>query len=166
MEPASPAIRLDAEVGDDELGRLLLAAFVDRDHPDPAGAQVRLEPRRVRPRGRLIAARNGARGELLGVAFLVAPGSGTAQVAGPDEGEIQLLAVAPDQRRRGAGRLLMEAAIAEGQRLGWAAMVLSTRPTMGPAHALYHSLGFERCAARDWIGDERPFLVFRLDLGC
>jgi ribosomal-protein-alanine N-acetyltransferase len=54
------------------------------------------------------------------------------------------LFVVPGARRLGVGRLLMDAAAAEGRRMGSVAMVLSTAKTNLRAQRLYESLGWQR----------------------
>jgi ribosomal protein S18 acetylase RimI-like enzyme len=50
-------------------------------------------------------------------------------------------------RGTGAGRALAEAAVAEGRRMGYAAMRLDTLSTMKAAITLYRALGFKEIAA-------------------
>jgi len=86
-----------------------------------------------------------------------------------DEAEILSFAVAPGTRRRGLGRRLMEAALAELRARGVARVLLEVNATNGPARALYAGLGFTRVSERpayyDTGGERRPALVLALDLG-
>ena len=58
------------------------------------------------------------------------------------EGEIANLAVAPSERGRGIGATLLDAALAEGRRLGTKEMFLEVRSTNVRARQLYDSRGF------------------------
>lgn len=80
-----------------------------------------------------------AEGELVGLVSW-RPGSR------PASGEIYLLAVAPDGRRRGVGRALCEHAIAAMKETGIGFVGLGTGEDAfhAPARALYESLGFTK----------------------
>ena len=65
------------------------------------------------------------------------------------------LFVAPDSRRHGVGRALMQAAAEEARRNGAVALVLSTAKTNLAAQRLYESLGWRR---------DDEFLEYGLDL--
>jgi ribosomal-protein-alanine N-acetyltransferase len=64
------------------------------------------------------------------------------------EAEILTLAVRPEQRRRGLGRLLVEAAVAEAGRRGASMLLLEVAHDNPAALALYQGLGFERVGLR------------------
>jgi putative acetyltransferase len=61
---------------------------------------------------------------------------------GYDIAELKRLYVRPALRGSGVGRLLVEAAVAEARRLGYARLRLDTTPQMAAAAALYTGLGF------------------------
>ncbi len=65
-----------------------------------------------------------------------------------DEGEIANLAVAPATWGKGIGRVLLDAAFAEGLRRSIAAMYLEVRDSNARARALYASSGFEEVGRR------------------
>jgi ribosomal-protein-alanine acetyltransferase len=76
-----------------------------------------------------------------GYAGLLAPRGG-------GEGDIQTIAVAPHARRRGLGRTLMLALIAETRRRGARELFLEVRADNPGAQALYRELGFEEIGLR------------------
>jgi ribosomal-protein-alanine N-acetyltransferase len=59
-----------------------------------------------------------------------------------DEGTILNVAVRPESRSRGIGRLLVETALHQFMELGAAFVALEVRPTNLAAFSLYESLGF------------------------
>lgn len=64
------------------------------------------------------------------------------------EGEILMLATAPDARRRGLGLGLSRSAMAEAARLGAGALFLEVADDNPAALALYRSAGFETAGVR------------------
>jgi len=56
--------------------------------------------------------------------------------------ELRRMSLAPEWRRQGHGRALLEHALAEARRLGFARVELETSSALGPAIALYRSFGF------------------------
>lgn len=64
-----------------------------------------------------------------------------------DDGELLLLAVAPDARRSGLATRLIEATAREAAAVGAAALHLEVRDG-NPAHALYHQCGFAQVGRR------------------
>lgn len=78
---------------------------------------------------------------LAGYAGLLAP-------ARSSQADIQTIAVAPDARRRGLGRALMVALLAEARRRSASEVFLEVRADNPSAEALYLSLGFEQIAVR------------------
>ncbi|MDR3080196.1 MAG: GNAT family N-acetyltransferase [Streptomyces sp.] len=89
-------------------------------------------------------------GAVLGCVTFAPGGTAWADVAGPGEGEIRMLAVGAAARGRGVGRALVAAAIGRSRELGLAGMAFSTRPSMTAAHRIYEALGFVRTPGRDW----------------
>lgn len=90
---------------------------------------------------------------VVGSLTLAPYGSSYAEVAGPDELELRMLAVAPEARRRGVAQGLLEAAMREAV-AGGRRLVLSTLDAMETAQRLYRRLGFVPEPDRDWAHEE------------
>lgn len=88
----------------------------------------------VPPLGRTFVAESTA-GEVLGMVFL--------RKSGADAMEIKRLYVPPAARGTGAGRALVEAALAEARDAGAAALRLDTTRNLKAAIGLYKSMGFD-----------------------
>ena len=65
-----------------------------------------------------------------------------AALSGGDLGDIQTLAVVPDHRRAGLGRLLLNAVLDEARRRGVGEVLLEVRADNTAARALYEAEGF------------------------
>lgn len=65
-----------------------------------------------------------------------------------DEGYISNVAVAPDMRRRGMARALLEELIAQSRALELVFLTLEVRESNTPAITLYESCGFQRVGLR------------------
>ncbi|MFD9406624.1 GNAT family N-acetyltransferase [Streptomyces sp. NPDC059989] len=105
-------------------------------------------------------------GRILGGVTFAAPGSPLCDIAGPDEAEFRMLAVAREGRGRGAGEALVRACIDRARAVeGVTAIVLSTQRSMAGAHRIYARLGFVRTPERDWAPIEGlTLLTYRLAL--
>ncbi|MGS2613385.1 ribosomal protein S18-alanine N-acetyltransferase [Micromonospora sp. LZ34] len=79
-------------------------------------------------------------GSLLGYAGLT--------VVPPDEAWVQNVAVRRDAQRRGIGRALLEALLAEAARLGARSTLLEVAADNAPAQKLYAAYGFEPIGVR------------------
>nr|WP_246141241.1 ribosomal protein S18-alanine N-acetyltransferase [Micromonospora olivasterospora] len=79
-------------------------------------------------------------GGVLGYAGLV--------VAPPDEAWVQNIAVRRDAQRRGVGRVLLEALLAEAARRGARHTLLEVAADNAPAQRLYATYGFEPIGVR------------------
>ncbi len=95
----------------------------------------------------LVAFDAGDEGELAGYAGLLAP-------PGSGEADIQTISVAPGFRRRGLGRMLMLALLAEALSRGARFVFLEVRADNPNARALYETLGFEQVSVR--VGYYQP----------
>lgn len=82
----------------------------------------------------------------------------------PDAANVRMLGVAPEARRRGIGRALMEAAMAEARGRGKRVLTLNTGERMRSAMAMYESMGFVRAPDETLPSGER-LQSFRLQLG-
>ena len=101
-----------------------------------------------------------------GTVTIVLDGGPQAEMAGPDEAELRVLAVAPGCQRRGVGRALVQACVDAASARGHRRIVCSCLGSMTAAQALYAHCGFRRVPERDYAlfaGYERQALV--LDLG-
>lgn len=166
--PAGPSTLTVREARPDELaavGDITVAAYVTDGHmPADAGYvhELRAADRRAGQATVLVAA---AEGGVLGAVTYAEHGSAYAELAGPGEAEIRMLAVDPAARGRGAGRALVVACLDRARAAGCTALVLSTQPSMTTAHRIYEGLGFARTPDRDWFPvPEVELLAYRLDL--
>jgi ribosomal-protein-alanine N-acetyltransferase len=75
-------------------------------------------------------------------------GYGGLSVSGPDEAWVQNLAVRRDAQRRGTGRALLEALLAEASRRGVRQTLLEVAVDNAPAQKLYARYGFEPVGVR------------------
>jgi ribosomal protein S18 acetylase RimI-like enzyme len=90
------------------------------------------------------------RDEILGCVTLCPPGSPWRELAGPDEGEFRMLAVAPEARGRGVGEALARMCLDRFRAEGARAVVICSLPQMTTAHRMYARLGFRRVPELDW----------------
>ncbi|MGG5259218.1 GNAT family N-acetyltransferase [Phycicoccus avicenniae] len=148
------------------VGELTLAAYsadngMTREHP--YAATLLDADARAREAVLLVAVE--ADGRLLGTVTYVRPGTPFAEVGGPGEAEVRMLAVDPAARGAGVGRVLSDECVRRAREDGCAAVVLSSGSWMHAAHRLYGRMGFVRTPELDW--SPRPdvdLLAFRLDL--
>jgi ribosomal-protein-alanine N-acetyltransferase len=99
-----------------------------------------------------------ADGEVVGYAGLA--------VSGPDEAWVQNLAVRRDAQRRGVGRALLEALLAEARCRAVTTVLLEVAVDNAPAQKLYASHGFEPVGVRRgyYQPSNTDALVMRNDL--
>lgn len=147
-------------VADSEVSDLLVRVYVEGGFTKPERATALFAPSTVRSRGYLLCARPQDGGTLAGMVIVVPPNSGARRLAGPDETEMQLLAVDQIYRGFGLGRALVRAALDVANEQGFRRMVLWTQPTMKNAQRLYESVGFVRAARRDPTHDGKQFLAY------
>ncbi|MFC8916347.1 GNAT family N-acetyltransferase [Streptomyces sp. NPDC047821] len=86
-----------------------------------------------------------------GVTFVAEGGGPWADLARAGEAELRMLAVAREERCRGAGEALVRACVERARAVeGCRRLVLSTQASMRAAHRLHERLGFLRTPERDW----------------
>ncbi|MFE9170449.1 GNAT family N-acetyltransferase [Streptomyces kebangsaanensis] len=110
-----------------------------------------------------------ADGKVLGGVTFVPAGGPMADISGPGEAEIRMLAVARAARGRGAGEALVRACLDRARAAdGCVRVVLSTQSSMRAAHRIYERLGFVRAPERDWKPlphvDDISLLAYELTL--
>lgn len=88
--------------------------------------------------------------KLLGSVTIARFGTEYTDIAGPDELEFRMLAVAPDASGRGVGTALVREVLDRARAEAWSRVVLSSNPTMVAGQHIYRALGFRRCPQRDW----------------
>lgn len=134
----------------EQVGEITATAYVHDGHLPPDFSYV-AELRDAASRAReaeLLVVTEGT--TLLGTVTWCPDGSAYKELAGPREGEFRMLAVAPEARRRGAARALVQACLDRSRAAGHRRIVLSTQPGMTQAHTLYESFGFTRAPDLDW----------------
>jgi GNAT superfamily N-acetyltransferase len=76
----------------------------------------------------------------------------------------RLLAVNPDVRGKGIGKLLTHACIRKAQEKGNSQMIIHTTKAMQTAWKMYEDIGFKRSIDLDFMQGELPVFGFRLTL--
>jgi len=77
-----------------------------------------------------------------------------------DEGDVTNIAVHPDFRRRGIGKLLMKALFKEAQSSDMRLITLEVRESNAPARKMYESFGFKEVGIRkNYYADNRENAV-------
>lgn len=141
-------------------GGLLLGGLDDPYAPNLRDVALRAASATV------LVAVDGDTGAILGGVTLAFHGSAMAQLAGPGEAEIRMLAVDPGAQGRGVGAALAVACLERARaEEGTKRVVLCSQQAMTTAHRLYARLGFERAPELDWYPLPEVLLWgFRLDL--
>ncbi|MFR9796481.1 GNAT family N-acetyltransferase [Streptomyces sp. MS06] len=135
------------------LGEITARAYLgdgllDFGEDDPYLAELRDTAKRAAAAEVLVAVEDG---RVLGGVTFVARGGPMADIAGPGEAEIRMLAVAREARGRGTGEALVRACVDRARGTGGCSgVVLSTQAAMHAAHRIYERLGFVRTPERDW----------------
>jgi GNAT superfamily N-acetyltransferase len=145
-----PTVRLARSDEYDAVGLLTVSVYVADGvltANSPYVAQLRDARRRALAADLLVATESAA---LLGTVTLARAGSELAELAGPGEAELRMLAVAAAARGRGVGRALVGECIRRARTAGDTVLVLSTMPAMQAAGRLYARLGFIPDPGRNW----------------
>lgn len=133
----------------EEAGRVTADAYGDLGYDDTPRSEYldRVADLETRARHALVL---GAfeEGRVLGTVTLELdhriPGGHPRPPLAPDQAHVRMLGVHPDAQRRGTGRLLMDACLAEARRAGKRRLTLETTKAMQAAQQLYESMGFLR----------------------
>ncbi len=89
--------------------------------------------------------------DVVGAVTWCPPGSSLREVTdADDQGELRMLAVAPDARGRGIGAALLDACLDAARAAGLRQVRLCSLPEMRPAHRMYATRGFARRPDLDW----------------
>ena len=135
----------------DEIGAVTLAAYEPFLLGEDDSYRARLRDAAARDREALLwVATPDDDDRILGTVTLCEGGSAWREIAGADEGEFRMLAVAPDAAGRGVGTALTELALDHFREQGARRVVISSLDQMTAAHRLYARLGFRRAPHRDW----------------
>ncbi|MBI1757811.1 MAG: GNAT family N-acetyltransferase [Actinobacteria bacterium] len=147
------------------VGELTAAGYLADGLLDPGSpyvAELRDAARRGREAVLLVAERGG---RLVGTATLAPAGSDLAELAGPGEADLQMLAVDPLARRAGIGRALVVDALHRARDARASILRLSAAAAMRAAHRIYADLGFRHTPALDRSpAPGVPLLTYALDL--
>lgn len=164
MDEATVRLAQPHEYG--EAGRLTVAAYAADGFETPEGnyASVLLDAADRAANAELFVAVH-AGGGILGTVTYCSYGSRYAELAGPGEADMRMLAVAATARGRGIGETLVRHALRRAREQGLERLVLSTAEYMTTAHRLYERLGFARVPHRDWRpSPEVPLRAYTMTL--
>ena len=134
------------------IGQLTASAYAEvlaEGDSDPYRA-VLLDARDRADRAELLVATD-EQDRLQGTVTIGRPGGPYAQLAGPCEVEVRMLAVLPGLARTGIGRALMDDVHALAAREGYRATVLCVIASNTAAADFYRALGYRRQPERDWL---------------
>lgn len=103
--------------------------------------------------------------KLLASATYAKAGNPWAELSVPGEAEMRMLAVHPQARGRGIGRIVTRHCLDRARADGCTRFVLSSAAQMTFAHRMYAAMGFRRTPERDWTpAPEVDLLTYALDL--
>jgi ribosomal protein S18 acetylase RimI-like enzyme len=167
----APGIILrDARAGElDTVAQVMAAAYAQYIPPNPRGVLLayRDDIRDVRSRLGESTLIVGEEGGVIAGAVTYYPDASKETAGGWPAGwaGLRLLAVHPDARGRGIGRLLTEECIRRARAAGCPSIGLHTTELMAVARAMYERLGFARAPERDFSPiPEIRVMGYRLNL--
>jgi len=133
------------------IGEVTVAAYAAFTPATESGYVDHLRDAATRDReAELWLAEDEGSGAVLGTVTLCPLGSPWREIAGDDEAEFRMLAVAPEAQGMGVGTALMGLVVRRARQDGFSAIVLSSLAEMTAAHRIYDRLGFVRVPERDW----------------
>lgn len=150
------------EIKNSEISELLTEVYVGGGFVKPDEAVSLFDPSAVRKRGVIIGVREKLHSSLVGMVIVVPPDSYARRLAKNNEAEIHLLAVKPDYRRRGIGRMLIQSAVDKAKSIGCSKIILWTQTSMKSAQKLYEKIGF--VSISDINKNGRQFKIYELKL--
>jgi ribosomal protein S18 acetylase RimI-like enzyme len=135
-----------------EIGALTLAAYQESGQlaTETGYEPVLLDVASRASAGTVLVAVDEGSGRPVGAVTLVLAGSRYAELAGPGEAELRMLAVDPSAQGRGVARLLVAQCLRRAADLGCSAVVICYRDFVTAAQRLYTGLGFTRVPELDW----------------
>ena len=89
-------------------------------------------------------------------------GSGGTATAEKNASGFRLLAVDPESRGQGIGKLLSVNCIEKARKMGHQQVIIHTKTAMQVAWKMYEKLGFKRSKELDFMQEELPVFGFRL----
>ena len=144
---------------DQQIETLMSKVYIGDGYADPSLIQTVFRAKEIKKRGVQIAALD-TDNRVIGFVVCANSANPYNQIADNTEAEMQLLAVDPEWRGLGIAEKLIDSFEQKALELGYSNAVLSTQTSMTTAHRIYHRVGYERCAPRDWTRNKRDFLAF------
>ncbi|MGY4397213.1 N-acetylglutamate synthase-like GNAT family acetyltransferase [Sphingomonas sp. UYAg733] len=138
--PAEPALTIRQATKDDAVAIAALLRALDGAQDEGAKTGTRIAEAQRDKAVILVADRDGVIGVVAGSVF--------ATLQSGRIGRLSLILVAPDQRRRGVGRMLVEAAQAALAKRGCAQVEAVSDIAIRNSHAFFRKLGFEQASYR------------------
>ena len=151
-------------IDDSEVFRLLSSVYVTEGYTSKEGSEDLFHPSKIKERGEIICARTYPDNIFAGMVILVPPESPACKFAGEKEAEIHLLAVQPEFRKKGLGKLLMQQAIRIAIQKNYKKLLLWTQTSMESAQRLYRTLGFIPNLNRNFETENRVFHFYEKKL--